>query len=183
MDRFGVRHDLPAMFVDLEGDDENELEIFTEEELANYQFEVKPCEIGDSITGTVVDIDDDGAYVEAVGTSAFIPNKEGALQPVSNMAEVVEIGQNVTAVMIGTLKGVPVLSLRNARLIEAWDLVNATRTAGEAFDVEVLEVNRGGAVCTAPGGLLSFLPGSQATSMLAAEHVGTTVKVSYWPSD
>jgi len=41
--------------------------------------------------------------------------------------KVLEIGQEVTAEVIGTLKGMPVISLRNAQLCIAWEEIMKVR--------------------------------------------------------
>jgi ribosomal protein S1 len=80
--------------------------------------------------------------------------------------------------MIGTLRGMPVMSLRSAQLVEAWERVSRMRASDEAFTVQVAEVNRGGAVCNAFGGLKAFLPGSHYLGTPDESIIGSNVTVS-----
>lgn len=180
INRVAPRHDLPAMFVDMEGDPEMELELFTEEDLAGFKTHKVKLELGDTVTGVITSINKEGAHirVESAGKSAFVPNREGSLWDIDSMNEMFQIGQEITGEMVGTLKGVPVVSLRRALLIDAWDFINATRTANAPIYVNVLEVNKGGAMCGGPRGLHAFLPASQATAPLTEALEGTRLQVS-----
>ena len=175
------RCDLPAMFVNLSGeDDENTIENICEEDMAYAEtFLAKPPQIGDMVTGRVILINELGAYLEIPGKySGFIPVAEGSLLPINSMDEVVKLDEVLTVEMIGTLRKRPVLSLRSARLAEAWNQVNAVKTADESFEVTVLEVNRGGAVTTGVAGLRGFLPGSHSVGgVITGEAVGTNLTV------
>jgi small subunit ribosomal protein S1 len=91
---------------------------------------------------------------------------------------VVQIGQEVTAECIGTLKGMPVMSLRAEQLIRAWDEIFVMQKADGTFSVKILEVNRGGAVCAAFG-LKAFLPGSHYLGIPDESLIGTMVEVKF----
>ena len=84
----------------------------------------------------------------------------------------------MTAECIGTLKGMPVVSLRSAQLAEAWEHVLDVRAQDEAFEVTVIEVNKGGAICSYKG-LKCFLPGSHYLGLPDASIVGTSFKVKF----
>lgn len=139
--------------------------------------EVDPPKTGQTITGTVIEIDDNGALLEIGGKmSGYLPLKEAALIPIKHVNEIYQVGSEVTAEVIGTLKGMPVISLRPSQLILAWEEILKIRAADATFDVKVLEINRGGAVCDAFG-LKAFLPGSHYIGTPDASIIGLTFKV------
>lgn len=136
------RVDLPGM---LDGDVLDEQitretmnKIFDEEEIAVPN----PAEIGELITGTILDVDDKGAIVD-IGTKAtgFIPAKEVSLIPVKDIRSILEIGQEITGEVLGVMRGMPVLSLRSAQLETAWNEVSRLAEEDGSFDITVLEVN------------------------------------------
>lgn len=155
-----------------------------EEELASYQVfaeaeieEIDPPKVGQTITGTVIEMDDNGALLEIGGKmSGYLPLKEASLIPIKHVNTILEVGQQVTAEVIGTLKGMPVMSFRSAQLVTAWEQVLSIRATDASFDAKVLEVNRGGAVCSALG-LKAFLPGSHYLGVPDESLIGTTLKV------
>eukprot|EP01036_Dinobryon_divergens_P026537 gene26537-35204_t len=141
--------------------------------------EQHPPTVGQTVTGTVIEIDDNGALLEMGGKmSGYLPVKEAALIPIKHVNQVLEVGQEVTAEVIGTLKGMPVISLRNAQLVVAWEEIQKIRAADTAFDTKVLEVNKGGAVCDVFG-LKAFLPGSHFTGVPDESIVGQTIRVKF----
>jgi len=159
---------------------------YDDNEISSYTFfseadeeEINPPTKGQIITGIVLEMDDSGALLEIGGKmSGYIPLKEAALIPPRHVNDVLEIGQSVTAEVIGTLKGMPVMSIRASEMISAWEKVLNTRAADSAFDVKVLEVNKGGAVCSAFG-LKAFLPGSHLIGISDESLVGSTISVKF----
>ena len=141
--------------------------------------EINPPKKGQIITGTVIEMDDNGALLEIGGKmSGYLPLKEASLLPVRNVNTVLEIGQSVTAEVIGTLKGMPVMSLRAAQLVGAWENILNMRATDATFEVTITEINRGGAVVNAMG-LTGFLPGSHLiASALDTTLIGAKVMVS-----
>ena len=84
-----------------EADDEANYESF----LAADEEEVDPPKNGQTITGTVIELDDNGALLEIGGKmSGYLPIKEASLVTVKHMNEVLKVGEEVTAEVIGTLK-------------------------------------------------------------------------------
>jgi predicted RNA-binding protein with RPS1 domain len=137
----------------------------------------KPPVVGDVVTGIIIEMDENGALVEIGGKmSGFIPVKEISLEPVRNIESIYEIGQEVTGEVVGTLKGMPVISMRPTQLIAAWDKAISIRAAGETFETVVTGLNKGGAVCFAFG-LDCFLPGSHYIGVLSENIVGQKLKV------
>lgn len=157
-----------------------------DEDLSSYDLfaeadseEVDPPKIGQTITGIVVELDDNGALVEIGGKmSGFLPVKEASLSAIKHVNTVLELGQTVTAEVVGTLKGTPVISLRSAQLIVAWEKILVLRSNDETFDVEVLEVNKGGAVCDCLG-LKAFLPGSHFQGLADESLIGKKLRVKF----
>jgi predicted RNA-binding protein with RPS1 domain len=174
-EKYSSREDLPCMFHD-DGEDDILLD---ESMLEGMDLECEaPPVVGQTVTGYVIDVDDNAALLAINGKkSGIIPVAEAGLLPVKHLPEVIKVGDTVTAEMIGTLKGMPVISIRATQLIQAWKNVSDTRTAEETFAVRVLEVNKGGAVCSAFGGLRAFLPGSHHVGPLDPSVIGSTIMV------
>ena len=69
-------------------------------------------------------MDDNGALLEIGGKmSGYLPVKDASLIPIKQVNTLFEVGQPLTAEVIGTLKGMPVVSLRNYQLASAWEQV------------------------------------------------------------
>ena len=164
------RFDLASM---VEEDEEETYKSFLEAD----NEEVDPPKIGQTVTGTIIEIDDNGALLEIGGKmSGYLPIKEASLIPIKHLNERYEIGSEVTAEVIGTLKGMPVISLRPTELVSAWENILNIRAADSTFDAKVLDVNRGGAVCEIFG-LDAFLPGSHYMGTPDESMIGMTLKV------
>ena len=139
--------------------------------------EIDPPMKGQIVTGSVIEIDENGALLEIGGKmSGFIPLKEASLETVKNLNGILEVGQSVTAEVVGTLKGMPVLSLRSTLIANAWENILNSRAADATFEVTVTEVNRGGAVCNCFG-LTAFIPGSHLVGSPSESLVGNKIKV------
>ena len=173
--RYSGREDFEGMIAGSAEEDSATYDSFAEADAE----EVDPPKVGQTITGSVIEMDDNGALLEIGGKmSGYLPLKEAALIPIKHVNTVLQMGQEVTAEVIGTLKGMPVISLRSAQLITAWEQVLAVRATDATFDAKVLEVNKGGAVCTAFG-LKAFLPGSHYLGVPDESLIGTTLKVKF----
>lgn len=176
-ERYTGRADLPSIMDAIDDDC-----LLTEEMVREANIDMAdPPQLGDTVTGYVVEMDDSGAFIEIGGKmSGFLPLDEASLSPLRHVKEVLEVGQTVTAEMIGTLRGVPVVSLRSAQLLVAWEAISRVRAADQELTVRVLEVNRGGAVCSTPQGLRAFLPGSHYQGTPDESIVGSDIKVSFY---
>lgn len=149
----------------------------------------KSCEkdstlrFGDQLSGSVIELDEYGAYVEVGGKySGFLPLEEATLNPdVQHISDILEIGQDVTAEIIGTMKGRPVLSLRSVMVAQAWDKINKYKEEDTVVEVEIVEANQSGATCLLEG-LTVFLPGSQIVGVADEAMEGTRVQVGAPPS-
>ena len=172
-EKYAGRSDLVSM-IDVEEDEVDAYNLFAEAD----NDQESPPKTGQTITGTVIEMDDNGALLEIGGKmSGYLPLKEAALIPIKHVNTVLEIGQELTAEVIGTLKGMPVISLRTAQLIVAWEQALQTRATDATFEAKVIEVNRGGVVVDA-GGLKCFLPGSHYMGTPDESIIGNIVKVS-----
>ena len=173
-ERYGGRTDLIASSSSEQDEDVQAYDDFASAD----EEEIDPPARGQTITGRVVEIDDNGALVEIGGKmSGFLPVKEASLVPVKNLNTLFEVGQEITGEIVGTFKKMPVISMRSSQLIVAWEQALAAKAADTSFDVTVLEVNRGGAICSAFG-LKAFLPGSHYLGTPDASLIGTTLKVT-----
>ena len=176
-EKYAGRSDLVSM-IDVEEDEVDSYNLFAEAD--NDQD--SPPKTGQTITGTVIEMDDNGALLEIGGKmSGYLPLKEAALIPIKHVNTVLEIGQELTAEVIGTLKGMPVISLRTAQLIVAWEQALQLRATDATFEAKVIEVNRGGVVVDA-GGLKCFLPGSHYMGTPDESIIGNIVKVAIYQS-
>ena len=141
--------------------------------------EVDPPTVGQTITGRIIEMDENGALLEIGGKmSGYLPLKEASLIPIKDLSTQYQIGQEVTAECIGTLKGMPVISLRPYQLQAAWEKIVQMRAADATFQVKVIETNRGGAVCEAFG-LKAFLPGSHSNIQVDESMIGSTFNVCF----
>ena len=174
-ERYGGRGDMVTMLDITDDLSSSSYEFFAEAD----EEEVDPPKVGQLIEGTVIEMDDNGALLEIGGKmSGFLPVKEASLIPIKHVNTALEIGQTISAEVIGTLKGMPVISLRTAQLVVAWEKIIEQRAADAVFEVKILEVNKGGAVCDCLG-LKAFLPGSHFLGIPDESLIGNTVKVKF----
>ena len=167
------RGDLDGLMVD--ESESTSYELFAEADSES----ATPPRVGETITGTVIEMDDNGALLSVAGKmSGYLPVKEASLIPVKHVNTVVSMGDEITAEVIGTLRGMPVISLRSAQLVVAWEEVLKIRANDETFEVKVVEVNRGGAVVTVHG-LKAFLPGSHYLGVPDESIIGSTLNVKF----
>jgi small subunit ribosomal protein S1 len=159
----------------MEDGDSTTYEMFAEADVES----ANPPKVGETITGTVIEMDDNGALLSIAGKmSGYLPLKEASLIPIKHVNTVVNIGEEITAEVIGTLRGMPVISLRSAQLVTAWEEILKIRAADETFQAKVVEVNRGGAVVEAKG-LKAFLPGSHYLGVPDESIIGSTLNVKF----
>lgn len=116
---------------------------------------------GDTVKGTVVKIDDNQAFVSlGYKYDGVIPLRELSSVQLDNASDAVQIGQEVEAkvVSIDDDKEKLVLSKRQIDSARAWDELQAKFDSGEAFEVTVADVVKGGLV--ADVGVRGFIPAS-----------------------
>lgn len=175
-EKYNGRVDLTTMTEEKDDSDQ----ILTDDVVAEAaENAMVPPKVGQMITGTVIEMDDNGALLQVGGKMpGYLPLKEAGLIPPKHVSEVVEIGQEITAEMIGTLRGMPVISFRTEQLVKAWENILEVRAKDEPFEVKVLEVNRGGAVCECFG-LKAFLPGSHFLGVPDESIIGRVIQAKF----
>jgi small subunit ribosomal protein S1 len=123
---------------------------------------MKSYNIGDTVKGTVVQIDRDGALID-IGwkMEAFVPKKEISAKRVFDIYEVLEIGKTVQANIIRLdEEGQFVLSMKEAEVISLWDQVEAIWNSEDKIVSGVIaKVVKGGMIVDI--GVRAFLPSSQ----------------------
>jgi small subunit ribosomal protein S1 len=130
-----------------------------ENALQEYDYEFTR---GQKITGTVVELTSEGAYIDIGGKSpAFVPTNEAALGFVNNLAAILPIGETKEFLIIREQDddGQVTLSLRQLALDEAWTEIKEMADAGKSTQLRVTGVNKGG-VMGEVAGLKAFIPRS-----------------------
>jgi len=136
---------------------------------------------GDTVKGTVVKIEDNQAYVSlGYKYDGVIPLRELSSVNLENASDAVQIGQEVEAkiVSINDAKESLVLSKRQIDSVRAWDDLQAKFDSGEAFEVVVSDVVKGGLV--ADVGVRGFIPASMVERHFVEDfsgYKGRTLKV------
>jgi small subunit ribosomal protein S1 len=116
---------------------------------------------GDNVKGTVVKIEDNQAFISlGYKYDGVIPLRELSAVNLENASDAVQVGQEIEAkvVSIDDAKEKLVLSKRQVDGTRAWDDLQAKFDSGEAFDVIVADVVKGGLV--ADVGVRGFIPAS-----------------------
>ncbi len=136
---------------------------------------------GDTVTGTIVKIEDNQAYV-SIGYKydGIIPVRELSSVHVDNAAEAVQVGQEVECkvVSINDDKESLVLSKRAIDSENAWETLEQRFESGEVFEVTVSDVVKGGLV--ADVGARGFIPASMVERHFVedfSDYKGRTLRV------
>jgi small subunit ribosomal protein S1 len=136
---------------------------------------------GDTVKGTVVKIEDNQAYVSlGYKYDGVIPLRELSSVNLENASEAVQIGQEVEAkiVSINDAKESLVLSKRQIDSPRAWEDLLAKFESGDAFEVSITDVVKGGLV--ADVGVRGFIPASMVERHFVEDfssYKGRTLKV------
>lgn len=122
---------------------------------------------GDMVSGVVVGMSRDGAFVEiGAKTWALLPTNSVTLSPISNVSEVLKIGQEIEAevMQISEFSKIPgdwntgqvVLSMLALERQSAWDDIQAALRGGaeQIFNVMVKEVRNWGFIVQTKSGML-----------------------------
>lgn len=134
-------------------------------------------EIGDTVSGTIMYVGEDGAFVEldcgGVKSWAQLPTKLASLKPISSVEEVnLEVGakietvvvqKDLTSVVLGDPTAVQyIVSLSSLELDAAWNKVQMTMDGEEGYDplwqVQVLQMASWGAQVMTEEGLIGMIP-------------------------
>ncbi|MBG9793616.1 30S ribosomal protein S1 [Paenibacillus dendritiformis] len=136
---------------------------------------------GDTVRGTIVKIDDNQAVV-SIGYKydGVIPVRELSSVSVDNIADVVQVGQEVECkvVSIDDDKERMVLSKRQVDSENAWDVMQQHFDNNEVFEVTVVDVVKGGVV--ADVGVRAFIPASMVERHFVedfSDYKGRTLRV------
>lgn len=116
---------------------------------------------GDVVTGTITEIDDKKVTVDiGYKFEGIIPIRELSVLHVEHPNQVVEVGNEVRAVVLKTDEeaGIVVLSKREADAAGAWERLQAQYDNQETLDVVIQDVVKGGLVTDV--GVRGFIPAS-----------------------
>lgn len=160
---------------------------FSYEDLAASVGEIKKYARGDSVTGSVVSFEPNGAVVDiGVKSSAYCALTEMALVKPDKPELVFNIGDTFEFVIMSREdeNGQLFLSRRRILFQEAWEKVSKVHADDEVVDAEVMAVNKGGAMLQVEG-LRAFMPGSHFLPGQTPTEalVGETLKIKFLDVD
>ncbi|CAM9471000.1 unnamed protein product [Discosporangium mesarthrocarpum] len=134
-------------------------------------------ERGETVTGTVVQLESGGALVDiGAKASAYMPAREVCLGEVGEVEDALTLDQEAEVMIISDENdmGQVTVSIRRIQFQQAWERVQAMQANDAVFEGPVVSVNRGGAIVLVEG-LRAFLPGSHMCGGLPDEEaVGKT---------
>ncbi|CAM3362498.1 30S ribosomal protein S1 [Hydrogenibacillus schlegelii] len=152
-----------------------------EEHEAMHGGELAIPQVGDRLTGKVVKIEDKQALVD-VGYKyeAILPISEVSALHIDRIDDVLSVGDEIRVQVkkVNDEKEELVVSKRMVDAEEAWARLAGYRDRGEAFEVKVHDIVKGGLV--ADVGLRGFIPASQVSTSFVedfSDYKGKTLKV------
>lgn len=152
-----------------------------EEHEAMHGGELTIPQVGDRLTGKVVKIEDKQALVD-VGYKyeAILPISEVSALHIDRIDDVLSVGDEIRVQVkkVNDEKEELVVSKRMVDAEEAWARLEGYRDRGEAFEVKVHDIVKGGLV--ADVGLRGFIPASQVSTSFVedfSDYKGKTLKV------
>ena len=139
--------------------------------------------VGSTVKGVVVACDTDGATVDIGGKSAaFMPIREAAVKPVSNLDDFLEPGLEYSFQVIRDqdADGQVLLSIRRLQLKQLWEKLSQMAADGAVLETKVTGFNRGGVTVDVEG-LRGFVPKSHLSRRYDSleELVGQRLTVSF----
>jgi len=160
---------------------------FSYEELAASVVEIASYTRGDSVTGTVLGFEPNGAMVDiGVKSSAYVTTQEMALVKPDKPEQGLDLGAQYEFVVVSREdeNGQLMLSRRRILYAEAWEKVAGLYADDAVVEAEVVAVNRGGAMMQVEG-LRAFLPGSHflAGQNPTEDFVGRKLEVKFLDVD
>ena len=123
---------------------------------------MKTYNVGDVVTGTVVQIDREGVLLDiGCKTEGFVPKKEVTARRTIDINEVISIGQVVSGTIISIdSEGQYILSLKEAEVEAIWNQVEAIFHSDNNVVVgQITKLVKGGMIVDI--GIRAFLPASQ----------------------
>ena len=118
---------------------------------------------GDVVTGTVIEHESDGIYVDIGGKApGFMPKSECGLGVVTELKTRFPKGTEVQVLVTReqNADGMVTISCRALALRQAWERVRQLEKDGKVVQVKITGFNRGGCTCDLEG-LRGFIPRSQ----------------------
>ena len=118
---------------------------------------------GEVVSGTVLNVESDGVYVDIGGKApGFMPKSEAGLGVITNLKERFPKGMVVEVLVTReqNADGMVTISARALALRQSWEKVRAMEKDGKVVQVKVSGFNRGGVTCDLEG-LRGFIPRSQ----------------------
>jgi len=160
---------------------------FSYEDLAASVGEIKKYSRGDTVTGSVVSFEPNGAVVDiGVKSSAYCGLSEMALVKPDKPELVMNVGDTFEFVIMSREdeNGQLFLSRRRILFQEAWDKVTEIHAEDGVVEAEVMAVNKGGAMLQVQG-LRAFMPGSHYLPGQTPSEalVGETLKIKFLDVD
>ena len=148
-------------------------EMNTQETMADYEEQInasfRKFREGDKVSGTVVSVEEDEVILDLNSFSqGVIPAGEYSDDPSFHAMDEIRTGDTLTAVVLDSDdgQGRVLLSLKEARVDEAWEKMTEAMEERRIFTVKVLSSVNAGVVAYLEG-LRGFIPASQ----LALEYV------------
>jgi small subunit ribosomal protein S1 len=123
--------------------------------------QVSTVKKGDIVTGTVVKVENNQAFVDiGYKYDGIISIREISSVPLENIADAVQLGQEVTCkvLSINDEKELLTLSKKQVEGEKAWDQMQEYLDKGETFEAKVVDVVKGGLVVDV--GVRGFIPAS-----------------------
>ena len=133
----------------------------TEDFLAAIDSTIKYFNDGDIVEGTVVKIDHDEVLLDiGYKTEGVIPSRELSIKHEIDPNEVVEVGDEIDALVLTKedKEGRLILSKKRAQYERAWGTIEELKEKDEPVTGTVIEVVKGGLILDI--GLRGFLPAS-----------------------
>ncbi|TDO87848.1 4-hydroxy-3-methylbut-2-enyl diphosphate reductase [Halanaerobium saccharolyticum] len=144
-------------------EEEAEEDAETEEE-AEFKYsdnDIADLSKGQKVTGTVVEINDNGVYVDVnYKTDGFIPLRHLSHRPVEDAHDIVSMDEEIEVVIL-TLEddeGNMILSKKQADYEKAWEKIEEAYENDEIIEAEVTKEVKGGLVVDV--GVRGFIPAS-----------------------
>src|SRR5918998_405705 len=140
---------------------ENDVGESFEELMAAIQETIKPFDEGDLVSGTVVKIDRDEVLLDiGYKTEGVIPSRELSIRNDVDPSQVVDIGEQVEALVLQKedADGRLILSKKRAQYERAWGKIEEIKNRDGTVTGPVIEVVKGGLIVDI--GLRGFLPAS-----------------------
>ncbi|MFN2341132.1 MAG: 4-hydroxy-3-methylbut-2-enyl diphosphate reductase, partial [Halanaerobium sp.] len=170
-----------AESADLEVEAEEDAEAEEEAEFKYSDNDIADLRKGQKVTGTVVEINDNGVYVDVnYKTDGFIPLRHLSHRPVEDAHDIVSMDEEIEVVIL-TLEddeGNMILSKKQADYEQAWEKIVEAYENEEIIEAEVTKEVKGGLVVDV--GVRGFIPASHVAIGYVddlSEYVGETMRL------